>query len=178
MRFALAAVGLILALVSSGCNSGSDAASASPSGWKEFAPEQEKFSVRMPGDPAPLAGNDMSDSKAWTSDGGNLRYLIRYTQLSDPSIDKDQRRIEETFDNAFDTMRITEKLDDLDQKKELSVAGVAGREIIGTTADKKTKRIRLCVAGGRLYRVEVTGANSAVASPDAEAFFNSLKIGR
>jgi hypothetical protein len=176
MRFALAAVGLVLALVSSGCNSGSDG--ASPSGWKEFAPEQEKFSVRMPGDPAPVASNDMSDSKAWTSDGGNLRYLIRYTQLSDPSIDKDQRRIEETFDNTFDTMGITENLTDLDQKKELSVAGVSGREIIGTTADKKTKRIRLCVAGGRLYRVEVIGANSAVASPDAEAFFNSLKIGR
>ena len=72
MRFALAAGGLVLALVLSGCNSGSDAASASSSTWKEFAPEQEKFSVRMPGDPAPVAGNDMSDSKAWTSDGGNL----------------------------------------------------------------------------------------------------------
>jgi hypothetical protein len=178
MRFALAAVGLVLALILNGCNSGSDSASASPSGWKEFAPEQEKFSVRMPGDPAPVAGNDMSDSKAWTADGGNLVYLIRYTQLSDPSIDQDQRRIEDTFDNTFDTMGITENLTDLDQKKELSVAGVSGREIIGTTADKKTKRIRLCVAGGRLYRVEVTGANSAVASPDAEAFFNSLKIGR
>jgi hypothetical protein len=177
MRFALSAVGLVLGLILSGCNSGSDAASASPSGWKEFAPEQEKFSVRMPGDPAPLVGNDMSDSKAWTADGGNLVYLIRYKQL-DPSIEHDQRLIEETFDTEFETMGITENLYDLEQKKELSVAGVSGREIVGTTADKKTKRIRICVAGGRLYRVEVTGANSAVASPDAEAFFNSLKIGR
>ena len=104
--------------------------------------------------------------------------MIRYKQL-DPSIEHDQRLIEETFDTEFETMGITENLTDLDQKKELSVAGVSGREIIANTADKKTKRMRICIAGGRLYRVEVTGANSAaVASPDAEAFFNSLKIGR
>jgi hypothetical protein len=181
MRLALASIGLMAALISSGCNKEADSAGSSgalPSGWKEFAPEQEKFSIRMPGDPVLQPGNDAANTKVWTVDGGNLKYLIRYTPLSDPSIEQDLRRTEEAFDNTFDTIGITDNLDNLDQSKNVSVAGVAGREIDGTTADKKSKRIRLCVAGGRLYRIEVTGTKEAVTSPDAEVFFNSLKIGR
>jgi hypothetical protein len=182
MRLALASIGLVLSLIPVGCSKSFDSAAASsgatPSGWKEFAPEQDKFAVRMPGDPALRAGNDMSDTKTWTSDGGNLVYLIQYTQLSDPSIEQDQRRIEDTLDNTFDTMEIKENLANLEQKKAVSLAGASGREIEGTTPDKKVKRIRLCIAGGRIYRAEVTGTKDAVDAPDAEAFFNSLKIVR
>src|SRR5438105_4524962 len=102
MRFALASIGFVLMLASVGCNKGSDASASggtSSSGWKEFAPEQDKFSVQMPGDPALQPSNDMSGTKTWSVDGGNLTYLVRYTPLSDPAIEQDQTRIEEAFDN-------------------------------------------------------------------------------
>ncbi|HKD36308.1 MAG TPA: hypothetical protein VKB78_05890 [Pirellulales bacterium] len=179
MRLALLSLGIGLIAISGGCNSGSDTANASSggssTGWKEFAPEGEHFSIKMPGDPKPLSG-DMSDTKGWTADGGNLVYKIRYTPLADPSIEKDQGKVENQYDLTFDTIGIKDGLEGLQQTKSISFAGNIGREIVGVTADKKFDRIRLCIVGGRLYRADLIGSNEAVDSGDAKVFFDSLKI--
>jgi hypothetical protein len=96
--------------------------------------------------------------------------------LADPSIEKDQGKVEDQFDITFSTIGTTDGLEDLEQTKSVSFAGNIGREIVGTTADKKVDRIRLCIAGGRMYRADLIGTKEAVDSGDAKLFFDSLKI--
>jgi hypothetical protein len=178
MRFALLSLALCVILVTTGCNSGSDSANASSgnsTGWREFAAEGDHFSIKMPGDPKPIAA-DMSWTNGWTADGGNLLYKIRYKPLPDPSIEKDQGKVEEQYELTFDTIGIKDGLEDLQQTKSISFAGNIGREIVGTTSDEKFDRIRLCIVGGRMYRGDVIGSKEAVDSGDAQIFFDSLKI--
>jgi hypothetical protein len=82
------------------------------------------------------------------------------------------------FDVFAETLPTTDGIDIEDVKKQINFAGVSGREIDGATADKKSIRIRIGVIGGRRYRADVTGTSEAVNSPDAEVFFNSLKVAR
>jgi hypothetical protein len=180
MRRLLESFGLLVLLAICGCNndgSGSAAAS-SGGGWKDFEPEQAKFTIKMPGDPAPLPKPDASIANIWGSSAGNLSYSIRYNELFDPDTAKDQDKIEGIFDDIYSSIGIKEQLDDRVQKRQINFGGIAGREIDGTTPDKKSTRIRMCVSGGRLYRADVTGPKEAVDSPDAEVFFNSFKVGR
>lgn len=178
MRFALLSLAVSLMLVATGCSGGSDSASASSggsSGWKEFTPEGDHFSVKLPGDPKPLPP-DMSETKGWTANGANLVCIIRYRPLADPSIEQNQSNVEKEFDTIFDTIAITDGLKDLEQQKSVSFSGNIGREIEGTTADGKVDRIRLCIVGGRMYRGDAIGTKEAVESGDAKLFFDSLKI--
>ncbi|HEY2146551.1 MAG TPA: hypothetical protein VGH32_01355 [Pirellulales bacterium] len=178
MRAALLSLSVSLILTASGCSGGSDSANASSggsSGWREFAPEGDHFSIKMPGDPKPLPP-DMSETKGWTANGANLVSIIRYRPLSDPSIEQNQSNVEKEFDTVFDTIAITDGLKDVEQQKSVSFSGNIGREIEGTTADGKIDRIRLCIVGGRMYRGDVTGTKEAVESGDAKLFFDSLKI--
>ncbi len=172
--------GLLILSVLCGCNSdgSGSAAASSGGGWKNFEPEQAKFTIKMPGDPAPLPKPDASVANIWGSSAGNLNYSVRYTELTDPGLAQDQDKIEAIFDDIYGTIGLTEKLDDREQKRQINFGGIAGREIDGTTPDKKATRIRMCVSGGRLYRADVTGPKDAVDSPDAEVFFNSFKVGR
>ena len=180
MHRSLACFSLIVLSAIFGCsNDGSGSAAASSGGgWKDFEPEQAKFTIKMPGDPAPPKQKpDPSISGIWESTAGNLSYSIRYTDLFDPSVTKNQDKIEQIYDDIYNSIGLTDGLDNRDQKRQ-NFGGVAGREIDGTTTDKKATRIRIGIAGGRLYRADVTGPKEAVDTPDAEAFFNSFKIGR
>jgi hypothetical protein len=183
MRIALGYCGLVAALTLCGCGkTGSESASGSsvtaPSGWKEVELDDGKFTIKTPGEPVSLTNRDASATKAWGVVAPNLSYSIRYTELPDPNAVADQDKIEAMFDDFAETLPITDGIDVQEVKKQISFAGVSGREIDGTTADKKSIRIRICVVGGRRYRADVTGANEAVNSPDAEVFFNSLRIAR
>jgi hypothetical protein len=180
MRRMFASCGLAVLLAVCGCNKDGDSAAASSGGggWKDFEPEQAKFTIKMPGEPAPLPKPDPAVANIWGSSGGNLSYSIRYTDLTDPSVAQNQDKIEGIFDDIYGTIGLTEQLDNREQKKQLNFGGVSGREIDGTTSDKKSTRIRMCISGGRLYRADVTGPKEAVDSPDAEVFFSSFKVGR
>jgi hypothetical protein len=179
MRRSLACCSLIVVAAICGCsNDGSGSAAASSGGeGKNFEPEQAKFTIKMPGDPAPLPKPDPGISNIWGSTAGNLSYSIRYTDLFDPSVTQNQDKIEQIYDDIYNSIGLTDGLDNRDQKRQ-NFGGVAGREIDGTTPDKKATRIRIGISGGRLYRADVTGPKEAVDSPDAEAFFNSFKVGR
>jgi hypothetical protein len=177
MRRSLACFGLIVMSAICGCSNDSAGSAASSGGWKDFEPEQAKFSIKMPGEPAPLPKPDPSISNIWGSTAGSLSYSIRYTDLFDPSVTQNQDKIEQIYDDIYNSISLTDGLDNRDQKRQ-NFGGVAGREIDGTTTDKKATRIRIGIAGGRLYRADVTGPKEAVDTPDAEAFFNSFKVGR
>jgi hypothetical protein len=180
MRWLFAFGGLAVLLAVCGCSKdGADSASASSGGgWKDFEPEQAKFTIRMPGEPAPLPKPDPAVANIWGSSEGNLSYSIRYTALSDPGMAQNQDKIEQIFDDIYNSIGLTDQLDNREQKKQLNFGGVSGREIDGTLPDKKAIRIRICVSGGRIYRADVTGPRESVDSPDANAFFNSFKVGR
>ncbi len=175
-------VGFSLLILLTLCGCGSDgagsAAASSGGGWKDFEPEQAKFTIKMPGDPAPLPKPDSTVANIWGSSAGNLSYSVRYTELTDPGLAQNQDKIEEIFDDIYGTIGLTEGLDNREQKRQINFGGIAGREIDGTTPDKKATRIQMCISGGRLYRADVTGPKDAVDSPDAEVFFSSFKVGR
>jgi hypothetical protein len=183
MRIALRYCGLVVVLTLSGCGkSGSESASgssvAAPSGWKETELDDGKFTIKTPGEPISLPNRDASATKAWGVVAPNLNFAIRYTELPDPNAVADQDKIDAMLDDFAETLPITGGIDVQEVKKQINFAGVSGREIDGTMADKKSIRIRICVVGGRFYRADVTGTGEAVNSPDAEVFFNSLKIAR
>jgi hypothetical protein len=179
MRRLIESFGLLVLLMICGCSSdGSGSTATSSGGWKDFEPEQAKFTIKMPGDPAPLPKPDAAVANIWGSSAGNLSCSVRYTELTDPSLTQNQDKIEEIFDDVYSTIGLTEGLDNREQKRQVNFGGIAGREIDGTTPDKKATRIRMCIAGGRLYRADVTGSKEAVDSSAAEEFFNSFKVGR
>ena len=159
MRVAIGYCGLAALLILGGCSAkeSSDSPTAANSGTtsmaivKEFNPEQGKFTIKMPGDPT-LEPADGSAAKAWSSHSGPLSFSIGYTTVGDSGSTPTEDQIKQDFDNISATLPITEKIVVTDEKTPITVAGVSGREIDGTTSDKKATRIRLCVVGNRRYR--------------------------
>lgn len=186
MRFALACSALSLLLLAAGCGHSSDGSSAASSkaGWKEFDPEKGKFSVSMPGDPQPISPTEMAGmSHVWGTTAGNLTYRVGYQDLSLDDSSPDQHALDERFDTYIETIGARESVDARDPRRPASVANTSGAEFSVTVpgktpADKQVRRVQLCVAGGRMYRLDVTGPADVVASADADVFFNSLKIAR
>ncbi len=179
MRCALLGFGLLLLGLFCGCNKDGGettaAASATPGEWKVFSPEGEKFSIKMPGDPTPQPIHDGTNSKAWAIQAGGDNYGIRSTAV-DEMIGNDLTKTENYFDVFSQTLPIEEGTEVLAEKKPISVAGVTGREIEGLTADKKYKRLRICIAGGRFYQIMATGSKGSVNSPEVEVYFDSFKV--
>ena len=85
--------------------------------------------------------------------------------MNDPASVQNQDQIEKNFDDLADVMPVTDLIAIDEQKKQISFAGVPGREIDGTTLDKKSIRMRLCIVGDRRYCAAVTGSKDAVNSP-------------
>lgn len=168
----------LLALIA-GCNQGSaDSPSSGDTdsgAWKDFGPEKDRFSVRMPGVPKPQT-NPEGLSQAWASEAGGVTYRIGYKELFDPSVSDDLAKSEAFFDTFTDTLKFAQETEVVEEKKHINIAGGPGREIVGTTPDKKLRRIRITLAGGRYYQIDVAGTKEAVNSPDVEVFFNSLKL--
>ncbi len=183
MRFALACSALTLLLLAAGCGHSSDANSGSSAnaGWKEFDPEKGKFSVSLPGDPQPLSGLEMAGmTRAWGATAGNLTYRVGYQELSLDDSSPDQSAMDQRFDTYIDTLSEREGVDlrPGEGRRPTSVAHTSGAEFTVTTPDKQARRVQLCIAGGRMYRIDVTGPTEAVTGADADVFFNSLKIAR
>jgi hypothetical protein len=133
----------------------------------------------MPGDPQPLSSIDMAGmAKAWSATAGNLTYRIGYQELSLDDSSPDQTALDQRFDTYIETLPEREDVASREGRKPTSVARMSGAEFVVTTPDKKARRGQLCIAGGRMYRIDVTGPSEAVAGADADVFFNSLKISR
>ena len=78
---------MVFVLLVAGCGKGgADSASGAGAGpstaatgsWKEFDPEQGKFTIKLPGDPQPLPGNGAA-AKVWArrSQAQPIRSAIR-----------------------------------------------------------------------------------------------------
>ncbi len=177
MKFAFACVAVCALLTSVGCGRSSDAG-GTVAGWKEFDPEAGKFSIKMPGDAAPLKSWEMAGMKAWGAKAGDVTYRVGYQELPMDFGAPDQARTDQMFDNYLGTLNITEDVNVHEPRKAANVAQVAGAEITVETPDKKFRRIAMCISGGRIYRADVTGSADAITGADPSLFFNSFKIGR
>jgi hypothetical protein len=133
------------------CGCGKKASSGpNAAGWSGFDPEQGKFSVAMPGTPTekPLKG---LAGKAWTSTADGLTYSVGYEALQVPAGATGTDQVEAWMDNDVDVLLIREGGTLTGQTKPLMVGSLPGREVDIDVDGKTVRRIRMCVAGDRLY---------------------------
>ena len=166
-------VGLVLLC---GCGKKSDAG-PSGAGWTGFDPEHGKFSLAMPGTPTENP-SDGSAGKSWSSSADGLTYTISYAELQTPEASADTDKVEQWMDNEVDIMLTIERGTLTKQQKPLMVGGQPGREVDIDVDGKTVRRIRMCVAGNRLYRVEVSGPKDKVFTPEVDSFLDSFKAAK
>lgn len=175
MKRALVCGGLMSLMLLCGCWKKAATTGPSSPGWSGFDPEQGKFAVAMPGTPKeqPLVG---SDGKMWTSNADGLTYSVSYEVLQVPPGTSESDQAEQIMDNEVNFMvKTTQGAVLAGEKKPLMVGTLPGREVdieIGGTA---MRRIRMCLAGNRLYLVEVSGPKEKVTGPDVTSFLDSFK---
>lgn len=173
MKRALLFGGLVGLMLLFGCGKKSDAG-PSGAGWTGFDPEHGKFSLAMPGTPTekPLNG---SAGKSWTSTADGLTYTVRYAELQIPDASADTDKAEQWMDNEVEFLLTIEGGTLTGQTKPLMVGGQPGREVVIDVDGKTVRRIRMCVAGNRLYRVEVSGPKDKVGTPEVNSFLDSFR---
>jgi len=179
MTRSLAYCGLVGLLLFCGCGKAAKeggaggGTSATNSGeWKTFDPEQGKFSVLMPGTPEEARVKGGVTGKQWSAQADGLTYTIHYEVLNkSPSAEEAERLIDNEVDVLPFALNATKVGDD-----PKLVGGQSGRELAFELKDKTRLRLRICVAGGRMYSLEATGTKELVNSINANTFLDSLKL--
>ncbi|HWB49101.1 MAG TPA: hypothetical protein VG651_08325 [Stellaceae bacterium] len=146
-----------------------EASAAPPPGWTAFQSDEGRFSIDLPAEPKVLknSGGDVQ----FEVDRGESGYLVEYTdgsQLKDADpkdvLDLAQRRVLQALGG---------KLSGTTPK---TVNGNPGREIDFTTKEGKAGRVRVFVAGTRLYQVWFLGPKGEEAKPDIDRFLDSFRV--
>jgi hypothetical protein len=177
----LAVCGLVGLLLLSGCGKGTkegaDGANASSNSdeWTTFDPEQGKFTVLMPGTPVEQRSKGVYVGKKWTLDADGLTYTIRYDGLSKSTAAPDENATEIMIGDAVDLLPFDLNATKVGDDTKL-VGGQPGRELVFEFRNKTRRRLRVCVASGRMYWLEVTGTKELVNSINANTFLDSLKL--
>lgn len=176
MKRALILGGLFGLILLSGCF-GKSASGPSSAGWSGFDPEKGKFTVAMPGTPTEKPNKEGSGD-SWSSTADGMTYSVSYQQLNLPAGAADTDQAERVMDNEVTYVDTIEGGTITGQKKPLVVGGEPGRELDVDVDGKTMRRIRMCVAGDRLYKVEVSGPKDKVASSDADSFLDSFRVSK
>ena len=159
------------------CGCGRKAVSGpSAAGWSGFDPEQGKFAVAMPGTPKeePLIG---SDGKMWTSEADGLTYSVSYEVLQIPNGTAETDKAQQLMDNEVEVfVKTTQGATLTGEKRTLMVGSIPGREVDVEIGGTTLRRIRMCIAGNRLYQVQVSGPKEKVGTPDVDSFLDSFRV--
>jgi hypothetical protein len=176
MKRVLVLGGLMGLMLVCGCGKKSTAGPTA-AGWSGFDPEQGKFSVAMPGTPTetPLKN---SPGKVWTSSADGLTYSVQYAELAMPEGSAGTDKVEAYMDDEVSWLMTTQGGSFAGEKKPLMVGGQPGRETDIDINGKTLRRIRMCIAGNRLYSVEVSGPPDKVATPEVDSFLDSFKVAK
>jgi hypothetical protein len=175
-RVLVFAFGFFAIALLNGCG-GSSTSGPTGSGWTGFDPENGKFTVAMPGTPAEKAMTE-SIGKRWVSTADGITYTVGYDQLRLPAGTADTDQAEQYMDNEVSTMQMLDTGKFSGEKKPLVVGGVPGREDDFELDGNKLRRIRMCVSGDRLYKVEITGPKDKVSSADADQYLESFRVSK
>jgi hypothetical protein len=167
---------LLAAALLNGCGGGS-ASGPTGSGWTGFDPDNGKFTIAMPGKPVETTTTEPISTR-WTTTADGVTYSVGYDKLTIPSGTADTDQAEQYMDNEEDTMRTLEGGKFLPDIKPLVVGGVPGREVDVEPEPNKLRRIRMCVSGDRLYKVEISGPKDKVGTADATQFLDSFRIAK
>jgi hypothetical protein len=157
-----------------------DDPSGPPSGWTEYSPKDQSFTVQVPGGGRRserertmlLKGNRLKVNVLQVEPKGGPTYSAA-TVLMSPRVARSMpphERIESLRDAFVDDAKGTVK-----DTKDINQGRVAGKEYTVETA-AGTMRLRLYAAGGRLYVASVKGSQEQVTSKDANAFLDSYKL--
>ncbi len=172
--------GMLLLGGCSGSGSGKNGETGSTGGvaeWKTFDPDHGKFSVELPGTPEVQPGGNARE-KQWTVESGGVKYSIRYMDLradGPANAEWAQRQIEVRLDTFLMESSAQRKVE-IDKRIELG--GQSGLEVVFDLPDKSRNRLWICVAGTRMYWLQVSGTKDLVNSVTISRFPNSFKIGR
>jgi len=176
MKRVLVLSGMLGLLLMFGCGKKSDAGPTGP-GWSGFNPDNGKFTVAMPGTPEEKSMLG-SIGKEWTSSADGLTYTVSYQELQLPPGTSDTDQAERQLDMEEDALVTLQGGKFMRDKKPLIVGGVPGREVDIDVDGKNMRRIRMALAGNRLYQIELSGPSDKVASGDADSFLDSFRVGK
>jgi hypothetical protein len=146
--------------------------------WKEFASQEGRFKVLMPGTPK----QDKFDTESDFGKGvlymnsiavGKTMYGANYCDF--PAEIK-KAPIKQVFDSSRDGA-VANMQGKLAGEKDIKLGDYPGREIqIDVAGGKQLFRARVYLVDQRLYQVVVMGTKEAATSKDADKFLDSFKL--
>jgi hypothetical protein len=150
--------------------------------WKEYASDEGRFTVKMPGTPkkskTPIdaPGGKTLDQHQFLIDKGNLAYLVAYQD--DPNL---KNVNEETAQKVLDAARdaVPKALDGklLDTRKiKLDDKHLGVEFRVEVASIKGVYRSRIYVVGERIYQITVVGPKEVTSSKESDAYLDSLKL--
>jgi hypothetical protein len=175
MKRVLVFSGLMGLMLLCGCGKKANSGPTGP-GWTGFDPEQGKFSVAMPGTPEEKSLPEAT-GKVWTSTADGLTYSVQYKVQEFPNGTPESDAVVQIMDGDVQWSVTTKGGTIIGEPKTLSVGGQTGREVViddGNTL----RRIRMCVAGDRLYSVTVSGPKDKVGTPEVDSFLDSFRLAK
>ncbi|HEX3998602.1 MAG TPA: hypothetical protein VHX65_08645 [Pirellulales bacterium] len=175
MKRALLISGMLGLMLMLGCWKKAESGPSAP-GWSGFNPDNGKFTVAMPGTPTetPLGTN----GKMWTSSSDGMTYSVSYQELQLPPGTSDTDQAEQQLDAEEETYLTLQEGKHTGDRKPLIVGGVPGREVDIDIDGKTIRRVRMALAGNRLYMIEVSGPKDKVNAADTDAFLDSFRVGK
>lgn len=141
----------------------------------EFSPPGGNFKVSMPGKPTEKTqdhGNSAATTHLYASESGGMGYIVGYTESANftAGIATD-KLLDAARDGALQSSSFK-----LLSEQRITVDGNPGRDLSMRNGQGYTMRLKLAVAGDRLYQVGVAAKNDEASSPKIETYVQSFHI--
>jgi hypothetical protein len=144
--------------------------------WKEFTPPGGEFTILMPGSPV---HNTRSDEgvviQFYTSLEGTSQYAASYFDVEKVDVIANPIEVIDAIKKAkTEALRGT-----LAEERDITVGSKEGREFVIRNPQEigvRDMRMRIFIVGNRVFQIFVMGDNSALHSPEAEKFFDSIHV--
>jgi hypothetical protein len=168
---------LFLASLASGCNN--DGVLVDGAQWQEFAPDDGRFKVQLPGIPAPQSQSMIGTTmNLFSLEGPELMYGIGYADMPIVGLERESAaQIDQRLNGAVQgsVNNIKAKLT---RQGSIALAGkYPGKEYEANLPDGRgIIRSRIYFVSKRLYMLMVAGKPNLVMSGDTNKFFGSFQI--
>jgi len=141
--------------------------------------EGGSFTVALPCSPTEdrqrvkTASGQLEVNVFLAEDKNNTSYVVSYSDLPEAETKKgtEQKRLDFARDGAVAKAR-----GKLRSEKPVELAGHPGRELVIDTDNELVVRLRIYVAGRRLYQVMAVGPGAAVLQRDGTFFLDSFRL--
>ena len=149
-------------------------------GWREFAPEEGRFSILVPRTPretTETVETEMGthDEHTFTVIHGDIAYIVNYGDYPQSLRNVDSRAMLDALrDGAVESVG-----GKLLSERAISVDGYPGREVkIKVSNDSETAimQVRIYIVRNRLYYIYTIAPETRASSPDVKKFLDSFKL--